>query len=95
MKGLTLTDRAADAIRKICIKDRLAPTATWEQFQSGGGQWILGFHSIDKMADGFLACDVVEVNGVSIVIDGPIASRDSLVSSELDLVDGQFRFKQI
>ena len=47
------------------------------------------------MSDGLLVCDVVEVGGVSIIIDGPAAKRDLLDSSELDLVDGHFLFRKI
>lgn len=95
MKSLQLTSRAAAAIRDAVIKNRLAPTITWEQFDSGEGQWILGFHSVDKMSDQFLSCDVLEVAGVSLVVDGPLAKRSLLASSELDFVEGSFVVRQI
>ena len=90
MTSLRLTKKAADAIREVSVKNRLAPTITWEQFDSGDGQWIVGFHSIDNMSDQFLACDVVEVGGLSLVVDGPLAKRGLLASSELDFIEGQF-----
>ena len=87
---LLLTDRAAAAIREISVRERAAPTVTWDQTPPNTGQWMLGFHRIDAMSEGFLACDIVEANGVSLVIDGPLSKRELVESSELDYVDGCF-----
>jgi hypothetical protein len=62
---------------------------TWERLPSGG-QWILGFHSAERLSDQQLACELMDVAGISFVIDGPASKRSDLESAQIDFIDGHF-----
>ncbi len=94
MIGFAVTPRAEAAIRSTCAERVLVPTVTWEQVSDDEGNWILAFHSVDRLSDQALACDIYHAAGLPFIIDGPATMRARLTSLVLDTDGRGFFFRR-